>query len=70
MSIFGGGPKTPPVETPKPPPQLNDPAIEDARRREQEAARKAKGRSSTMLTGGLGVTAAAPVARPTLLGSR
>lgn len=40
----------------------------DARRREIEAASKAKGRKATLLTGGEGVEEAGNVARKTLLG--
>lgn len=50
-----------------PPPALNDPAVEEARRRELEAASKAKGRRSTLLTGGEGVEAG-NIGKKTLLG--
>ena len=51
-----------------PPPQREDPDVQAARERELERNRLARGRRTTLLTGGEGVTEAAPVARKTLLG--
>ncbi len=45
-----GGPKKPPD-----PPKLTDPAIAEARRRQQIAAARRKGRASTILTSGQGL---------------
>jgi hypothetical protein len=66
---FGGSP-TPRVEPTPPVPEKNDPALEEARRKELETDRKAKGRAATLLTGGAGATGVASIAKPTLLGSR
>ncbi|MFN0043572.1 MAG: hypothetical protein ACKVSF_10230 [Alphaproteobacteria bacterium] len=66
MSFFAPSPPPPP---PLPPlPSREDPAIEEARRRQLVAARRAKGRASTILTGGAGDPSDAPVQRKTLLG--
>ncbi|MGF1594791.1 MAG: hypothetical protein ACFCUW_16035 [Kiloniellaceae bacterium] len=59
-------PKSPPP--PPPPPDPGDPAIEEARRREREAARRRRGRQATILTGGLGDSGPPPLRQPTLLG--
>lgn len=68
MSFFSA-PKAPALPPPPPPPpEKNDPSVLDARRREIEAASKAKGRKATLLTGGEGVEEAGNVARKTLLG--
>jgi len=62
-------PKPPPLPpAPPPPPEQNDPAVLDARKREIDAASKARGRKSTLLTGGEGITEAGNLARKTLLG--
>lgn len=68
MSFLFGGIKTPPLPTYTPPADRDDAAVQEARRKELLQASLAKGRSSTLLTGGTGDTSAAPVARPTLLG--
>jgi len=62
------GAEPPPIPPVQEPPELTDPAVEEARRKERELLRRRRGRGSTILTGGLGVTEAAPVARKTLLG--
>lgn len=67
MSFFAPSPPSPPPPPP-PPPTREDPAVEEARRRILAATRRAKGRASTILTGGQGDTADAPVERKTLLG--
>jgi hypothetical protein len=59
-------PKLPPPLPP--PPTLTDADAEDQRRLQREKERKRRGRSSTILTGPLGVTGPAPVQRKTLLG--
>ena len=71
--VFGGAPKVAapaaaPAVAPGPSPEEMA-AQETARRKEIEASRKAKGRSATLLTGGQGVTGAAPVQRKQLLGA-
>jgi len=45
----------PPPQPVQPAPQVSDPAVEEARRRELVMAGKQKGRSATLLTGGEGV---------------
>lgn len=65
---MGKGPKPPKVDPPPPVPQVTDPAVEDAARRARQAEGKRKGRRSTLLTGGQGVTEDANVAKKTLLG--
>jgi hypothetical protein len=57
-----------PDPTPPPAPSQNDPAVEEARRKEIVAATKMKGRASMLLTGGAGDTSTAPTARRVLLG--
>lgn len=67
--LFGAAaPKPPPVPQVVPAPTPEDPAVEEARQREIRQARAAKGRSSTLVTGGLGDTSEAPVVRKRLLG--
>lgn len=68
MTGVFSAPKMPPPEPAAPPPTRDDPAVEESRRKELLAAAKAKGRSSTLLTGGEGVSGDAPVARKRLLG--
>lgn len=58
---------------PKPPkriktPTLEDPQVQDSRRRQRVAAAQARGMDDTLLTGGAGVTGVAPAAIKTLLG--
>lgn len=55
-------PKTPKVEKPVAP-STEDPAIEEARRAEQLAQQKARGRAATLLTGADGDTAEPTVQR-------
>lgn len=62
-------PKPPRVEPLAPAPTAADPAVEEARRKELAAARAAKGRSSTNLTGGLGIVAQQPTSQSVLLGA-
>jgi hypothetical protein len=64
--MMGGSPKTP--KPPPAPPTVEDPAVEEARRKELEIARRAKGRAATLLATQDAMDAAAPVVRKTLLG--
>ena len=63
--MFGSSP--PPVERTPDPPSREDPAVEEARRREIQTARSARGRAQTLLTGGLGVSAGSTATRRTSL---
>jgi len=54
---------------PKPLVMREDPAVEEARKRQRLAARRRKGRRSTIVTGGAGVQGLAPLSRPQALGS-
>ncbi len=65
---FFSAPSPPPPPPPPPPPTRDDSAVEEARRKQLEAARKARGRASTILTGGMGDESPAPVAKKSLLG--
>lgn len=67
MSFLAPSPSAPPPPPP-PVPTPDDPAVDEARRKQQIAARLRQGRSATILTGGLGLSDPAPVARKTLLG--
>lgn len=70
---FGGSPKPPKVDpvlpAPPPPPQLTDPAIQEARRRQIEQARRNKGRAATVQTSPGGLDLNTNSARKTLLGN-
>jgi hypothetical protein len=58
-----------PAPTPAPePPKKDDPAVEEARRRELATAAKARGRAATILTGTDGAAGDAPVQHKRLLG--
>lgn len=63
-SLFSPPTPTPPALPPVPKP--DDPAIEEARRKRRLAELNRRGRGSTVLTGGEGVTEEAPVKRPEL----
>ncbi len=67
MSFFAPSPPSPPPPPP-PPPTREDPAVEEARRRALAANRRAKGRASTILTGGEGDASTPPIERKSLLG--
>jgi len=69
MSAIFSKPSLPPLPLPPPPPDPADPEIEAARKRAQIAARNAKGRAATILTGGRGLSADGPVNKKTLLGA-
>lgn len=58
----------PKIPTPPDIPTRDDPAVKEAGKKERRRRLKAKGRSSTILTGGQGVTEAANIGRKTLLG--
>jgi len=68
MTGMFSAPSMPALPKPTPVPDDKDPAIEEARRKEVIAARKAKGRAATLLTGGGGVGGLAPVQNKSLLG--
>jgi len=60
----------PPPKAPPPPPTPQDPAVIAGRKRDRQIAALAAGRSSTVLTSGLGLTGDAPSsARKTALGA-
>jgi hypothetical protein len=67
MSTLFSKPKVPEIKTPAPP-QPEAEAVEEARNKVKLAAMRARGRESTLLTGGMGVSGAAPVQRKVLLG--
>ena len=60
-------PKPPPPMEYTPPPTATDPEVERKKQEELRKLRMMKGRRSTLLTGGLGLTNSAPT-RKTLLG--
>ncbi len=68
MSFFA--PSPPSLPPPPPAPSREDPAVEEARRRQLRAARQARGRASTILTGGEGDVSPAPAIRKALLGAK
>ncbi len=67
--------RPPPPPPPPPAPTRDDPAVEAARKRAVTAARNARGRSATVLTGnrGLagrtGLSSDTPITKKTLLGA-
>jgi len=65
--LFGGGEKPSPPPMPAAPTKA-DTSVADAER-DERLRRAAAGRASTMMTGGLGDTSSAPVAKKQLLGS-
>lgn len=69
MSAIFSKPATPTPLPPPPPPTRDDPAVDAARKRAQIAARNAKGRAATILTGGQGLSGDAPAHKKTLLGA-
>jgi len=75
MGAIFSKPETPAAPPPPPPPSpvSEDPTVRaatnEALRREQAAQRNIRGRASTLLTGGQGVSGDPNVARRALLGS-
>ena len=69
MGFIGGSASPPPVYYAPPPPTENDAEIKAAKAKEAEILRKQRGRASTLLTSGLGVTEQAPTQKKTLLGA-
>ena len=65
--LFGSS-KPAPLPPPPPPPKREDPSVKAAAEKERKRMLAKKGRKSTMLTGGLGVTEDAPVEKTSLLG--
>lgn len=63
---MGGTPKAP--SAPAPVPVVDDTQANEARRREEKRNRLAAGRSSTLITGGIGLVNQAPTAPKVLLG--
>lgn len=61
-SLFGGG------STPAPAPQRDDSAVKAEAEKQRKIAAQKKGRKSTILTGGTGVTEDAPIRKKKLLG--
>jgi len=68
MGGFFSAPSPSPPPAPAPVPSKDDPAVEEARRKELIAAQKARGRAASILTGGEGDTTDAPVTQKRLLG--
>jgi len=66
MSFGGSKPKKP--EPFVPPPDIEDPAIAEAKRRERERLIKKRGRGASILTGPQGAPGSANVGLKTLLG--
>lgn len=62
-SLFGGA-KPAPVAAPAPLPQRDDTSVADAARREKQSASRRRGRRSTILTSGAGVSGEANIDRP------
>lgn len=65
----GGAAYIPTKKNDVPAPDATDPIVQAKLDAASAEARRAKGRASTILTGGTGVTDAAPVSRRVLLGS-
>ena len=65
MILPGFSPSAPSLPPPAPPPvKRDDPAIADARKKQEAAELRRKGRKSLNLTGGQGVLGTAPLAQP------
>lgn len=70
QNLFGLKPKIPALPPPPPaPPKPDDPAIAAAAKRQREAELLRKGRSSTIISGGAGITSDAPLSQPQALGA-
>ena len=69
MSFFGVSSPSPPAVTPAPPIPTDDTAeVQAAKQAEADRIRKLKGRKSTILTSGQGVTGEAETGKKSLLG--
>ncbi len=73
MCIFGGGGGSAPQPQPLPPvppplPTIQDPEVKRARRETRRRALAAAGRTSSIVTSGLGLSTPASTTRKTLLG--
>lgn len=69
MSFLFPNPSPPPPPPVEPTPVTrDDPAVEEARRKERDAARLRLGRAATILTSGAGLAGTGPVTRKRLLG--
>lgn len=66
-SLFSSPAKQAPLPPAAEPPSRDDAEVEEARRKQIQVARLAKGRGATVLTGPAGVTGAAPTSKPTAL---
>ncbi len=67
--LGGGEPKAPKViQAPPPPPSVDTQAVQQAADTERRRLRAGKGRASTLLSGGKGVTDQAEIGTRTLLG--
>lgn len=64
--LFGA--KTPTLPAPQPLPTTNDTEVEDKAKKARESAKQRRGITSTVKTGGLGVTGTANVQRSRALG--
>ena len=62
-------PKIPPLPAPPKQPSRDDPSIEEARKAQRLADLRRKGRKSTIITGGAGLTTDAPLSQPQALGA-
>lgn len=72
MCFASGRPNIPPPQlapAPPPVPTSADPSVGKAKQRTRQQAALAAGRSSTILTGGLGLTTPAFTAKKSLLGT-
>ena len=64
------GSSSPGIPQPPPPPDIDDEEIRRKALEERQRLRKLKGRSSTILTGGLGASSEADLKKTTLLGGK
>lgn len=66
MGSLFSSPKMPAPAPVAPPPTREDPAIEEAKRKQRMIEGQRRGRAATIVTGGLGDTGEAEIKRPTL----
>ena len=69
MGFIFGSPRVPAARSVELPSQITDPAVEEARRKEQVAMQKRRGFGAQLLTGGEGVTTQPTVREARLFGS-